>query len=376
MSKKILFLTGTRADFSKIKTLLIALRDNEAFTVQVFITGMHMLKLYGHTYLEVERLNIERSYRYINQNANDSMDIVLSKTINGLSDYIKEDRPDLIIVHGDRVEALAGAIVGSLNNIRVAHIEGGEVSGTIDELIRHAVSKMSHYHFVSNEAAKNRLIQLGERKESIKVVGSPDIDIMYSNALPTLKEVKNYYNINFESYAIVLYHPVTTEVEHTTENTRSLIDAILKSRLNYVVVYPNNDHGAQEILTEYERLESNSAFKLFPSMRFEYFLTLMKHCRFMIGNSSAGIREAPIYGIPSINIGSRQNERGSGSSIINSGTSADQILQAIQTAMDLPRKQQDSAFGEGDSYKKFVNTLLADDYWNTPLQKFFVDNKI
>ncbi len=162
--KKIVFLTGTRADFGKLKSLLNQIVPHAEFDVHIFVTGMHMLSKYGSTYIEVERNKFPNIYKFINQNHSDNMDVVLGKTIAGFSDYISETKPDLIVVHGDRVEAMAGAIVGSLRNIKVAHIEGGEVSGTIDEVIRHSVSKLSHVHFVANEEAKNRLIQLGEHQ--------------------------------------------------------------------------------------------------------------------------------------------------------------------------------------------------------------------
>src|SRR6516162_7880523 len=142
--RKVAFLTGTRADFGKMKTLMLKMQADERFEVHIFVTGMHMLSKFGSTWDEVRKCGFANIYRFINQNENDSMDQILAKTVAGLSDYAKEMTPDMLVVHGDRVEALAGAIVGSLNNIRVAHIEGGEVSGTVDELIRHAVSKLSH----------------------------------------------------------------------------------------------------------------------------------------------------------------------------------------------------------------------------------------
>jgi len=168
LNKKIVFLTGTRADFGKIKSLIQILQDTEGFEPHIFITGMHLDKKYGYTYLEIEKSGFENLFSFSNATSEHSMDLTLAKTIQGFSNYTKTIHPDMIIVHGDRVEALAGAIVGSLNNILVAHIEGGEVSGTIDELIRHSVSKLSHLHFVSNELAKKRLIQMGELPDSIK----------------------------------------------------------------------------------------------------------------------------------------------------------------------------------------------------------------
>lgn len=152
--KKIVFLTGTRADFGKIKSLIRITQESKKYEVHIFATGMHMNSKYGATVDEIVKSGFENIYKFINHDTIENMDRTLAKTIEGFSLYVGEIKPELIVVHGDRVEALAGAIVGSLNNILVTHIEGGEISGTIDELIRHAVSKMSHIHLVANDEAK------------------------------------------------------------------------------------------------------------------------------------------------------------------------------------------------------------------------------
>ena len=247
MKKRIVFLTGTRADFGKLKSLLVRLHESESFDLHIFITGMHMLSKYGYTCLEVEACGVGSIYKYINQNMDDTMDTILGKTVMGFSDYVKEIDPDMIVVHGDRVEALAGATVGSLSNKLVAHIEGGEVSGTIDELIRHAVSKMSHLHFVANEEAKSRLMQMGERESDIHVIGSPDFDVMKSESLPQLPEVKSYYDIPFDEYGILMFHPVTTDNENIGRYSEEIVRTLKRSGRQYVVIYPSNDHGSKDI---------------------------------------------------------------------------------------------------------------------------------
>lgn len=370
--KKILFLTGTRADFGKLKALMLALQLDQNFELHVFVTGMHMLAKYGYTCEEVERVGFSNIYKHINQNANDGMDQVLAKTINGLSDYIREIRPDLLIVHGDRVEALAGATVGALNNILTAHIEGGEVSGTIDELIRHAVTKMSHVHFVANKEAQRRLIQLGENENVVHVIGSPDVDVMNSNLLPSLAEVRRHYQISFSEYAVLAFHPVTTEVAKLREEARIMLDALERSERNYVVIYPNNDLGAEIILEEYKRIASNPRFKIFPSMRFEYFLSLLKHADFMIGNSSAGVREAPHFGVPAVNLGSRQHNRVMSSLVVNAALTPNDIDAAIKNAVALPREPE-CLFGDGDSARHFHEILSEESFWSHSKQKHFID---
>ncbi|MFZ0597346.1 MAG: UDP-N-acetylglucosamine 2-epimerase, partial [Flavobacterium sp.] len=304
--KKILFLTGTRADFGKIKSLIQTLENQDNFEVFVFVTGMHLQEVYGYTLIEIERCHFKNVFTFENHTHETTMDLTLAKTIEGLSNYCKTINPDMIVVHGDRVETLAGAIVGSLNNILVSHIEGGEISGTVDELIRHSVSKLSHIHFVSNKQAAKRLIQMGEIEESVFTIGSPDIDIMFSDQLPDLQTAREYYKIPFDDFAIVMFHPVTTEFSNMKEYAETFVDSLLNDSHNYIVIFPNNDLGSQFILDAYEKLKENSRFRIFPSLRFEYFLMLLKNSQFIIGNSSAGIREAPYYGIPIINIGTRQ----------------------------------------------------------------------
>ncbi len=371
--KKILFLTGTRADFGKIKSLVQILENHQGFEVFVFVTGMHLQKEYGYTLLEIERCGFSNVHTFENHTHETTMDLTLAKTIEGLSAYVKECLPDMIVIHGDRVEALAGAIVGSLNNILVAHVEGGEVSGTIDELIRHSTSKMSHIHFVSNEQAKKRLMQMGELTESIFTIGSPDVDIMFSNNLPDLTTAKKYYEIDFEDYAVVMFHPVTTEAQHMQIYADNFVTALLEDHHNYVVIFPNNDLGSATILKAYDKLKGNSRFRIFPSLRFEYFLTLLKKAQFIIGNSSAGIREAPYYGLPIINIGTRQQNRALHADILNVGYDKESISDALKKIDFHTVNSTNGDFGTGNSAQLFLQSLKNSDIWQLNHQKQFRD---
>ena len=373
MSKKILFLTGTRADFGKIKSLIQSLEQHSNFEVFVFVTGMHLQWEYGYTLLEIERCNFSNVHTFGNHTHETTMDLTLAKTIEGLSEYIKKVNPDLIVVHGDRVETLAGAIVGSLNNILVAHIEGGEISGTVDELIRHSVSKLSHIHFVSNIEAARRLEQMGEIDKSIFVIGSPDIDLMFSKDLPALSEVKEYYEIPFEDFAVAMFHPVTTEADDMKQYVQNFVQALLKDDHNYVVIYPNNDLGSSFILKEYMKLKGNKRFRVIPSLRFEYFLSLLKEAQFIIGNSSAGIREAPYYNKAIINIGTRQQNRSRQSHIVNVGYDENSILESLKNIQKNKKKAGPSKFGEGNSTELFLSCLEKPDIWKLNQQKQFKD---
>uniref|UniRef100_UPI004047767D UDP-N-acetylglucosamine 2-epimerase n=1 Tax=Algoriphagus sp. TaxID=1872435 RepID=UPI004047767D len=370
--KKIVFLTGTRADFGKLKSLISITSKSFEFDIHIFVTGMHLQKKYGYTVSEIEKSNFKNIFKFSNFTSETSMDITLSKTIEGFSNFVKVIEPDLIVIHGDRIEALAGAIVGSLNNILVAHIEGGEVSGTIDELIRHSVSKLSHIHFVSNEIAKNRLIQMGEIEKNIFVIGSPDVDIMLSDNLPSISAVFERYDINFEKYAVVLFHPVTTEIELMGCYVKQFVDALLENDLNYIVIFPNNDLGSNVILKEYDRLKNKKNFLIFPSIRFEYFLVLLKNSQLIIGNSSAGIREAPYYGLPTLNIGTRQQNRALNKNIINTNYEKSEISNGIKEALDL-KIDKVIQYGSGDSDLHFLSILSDNKFWYINKQKIFKD---
>ncbi len=374
--KRIVFITATRADFGKIKSLLGILNKSKLFDVRLFATGMHMLSQYGYTVNEIEKCNFPNIYKFINSSGKFSMGDVLANTLIGLGNYLNEFRPDMIVVHGDRIEALAGALSGALNNIIVAHIEGGEISGTIDEHIRHAISKISHLHFVANEEAKNRLIQMGELPESVYIVGSPDIDIMNSEKLPSLNVVRKRYNINFYKYGIMIYHPVTTEISELERQTNIVANAAIRSKKNFIVIHPNNDAGTDIIQRIYmKKLSKNKNIKTFPSVRFEYFLTLLKNADFMLGNSSAGIREAPFYGVPSINIGTRQLNRAKNEPSIFNCNYDEKRIRALINRFSSQKVRFDlrKTFGGGASHINFLRILKNKKIWSIDIQKQFRD---
>ena len=377
VSKHVAFLTGTRADYGKIKPLILA-AHTEGFKVSVFATGMHLLERFGSTILEVRRTLPDEVFiiPFENQSVGDPMDVVVANTIQGLSQFIQENRPDLLIVHGDRPEALAGAISGALSNTRVVHIEGGELSGTIDGVIRHAVSKLSHIHLVANEEARKRLIQLGEDSNTIHIIGSPDLDIMLSPSLPTLAEAKLRYEIEFDSYFIAIFHPVTTDLDASAVAATEFVNGLIDSGENFIVIHPNNDTGFEQIISEYSKLSDHSKrFRQFESLRFEHFLVLLKNANGIVGNSSAGIREAPLYGIPSIDVGDRQRGRHDSASISQVPARANEILAAIQRAKHQGPTNSEQEFGDGKSTERFTELLHSGVLFEARVDKVFVDLK-
>ena len=371
--RRVLFVTGTRADFGKLKPLLGAVQGAPELDCHVFATGMHTLARYGLTVHEIEKAGFGNVVTHRNQteDGHEPMDAVLAATVAGLGRHLRALGPDLLVVHGDRIEALAGATVGALNNVLTAHVEGGEISGTVDELIRHAVTKLSHLHFVANPLAARRLVQLGELPESVFVIGSPEVDVMLSPALPPLDEVRRKYEIRFPRYLIFAYHPVTTELPGLPERIAGIVAALEESGHDFVVIYPNNDPGSGAILEALRPLESHPRFRVLPSMRFEYFLTLLKHARAVVGNSSSGVREAPVYGVPTIDLGSRQRNRQELASIRPVAEERGALAAALA---DLPGRFPPALhFGGGGSGDAFLACLRRPELWATAPQKQFRD---
>ena len=372
--KKIVFVTGTRADYGKIKSILKISQKLKKFKIFLFITGMHNVKMLGLTRDEIFKDKIKNCYVYDNKCWQSPMDSILANTIEGFKGFVKKIKPDLIVVHGDRVETLACAIVGSLNSIRVAHIEGGEVSGTVDELIRHSVSKLSHVHFVSNFKAKKRLIQMGEEKKNIYIIGSPDVDYILRKDLPSFDIVKKRYEISFLKYGICIFHPVTTDLKNLKKNLKKLILEIKNIKENFVIIYPNNDTGSKLIMDEILKLKKNKKIKLIPSMRFEFYLSLLKNSNFIVGNSSSGIIEAPYYGVPTLNLGNRQNKRARINSIKNIDFNRLKINYFFKRYFKKKiRFKKNKYFGFGNSYIKFMKILKNNHIWKINKKKTFVD---
>jgi UDP-N-acetylglucosamine 2-epimerase (hydrolysing) len=256
--------------------------------------------------------------------------------------------------------------------VRSAHVEGGEVSGTIDEVFRHCNSKLATHHFVSSADAAARVMALGEPRESIHVIGSPELDFHSQPSGVAIAAVKAHYGIPFDDYGICVFHPVTSEAETMGAQAEALFSVLAESGRNFVLIAPNNDPGSEAIFRVIERLPK-ARFRLLPSMRFAHFSELMKNAACMVGNSSAGVREAPFLGLPSLDIGSRQTNRGSSPSItaaeaFDRGT----ITDFLRSQWGKPHASH-TAFGEGRAADRFVAVLRDPVFWARGLQKRFND---
>jgi UDP-N-acetylglucosamine 2-epimerase (hydrolysing) len=411
--KRICFLSSTRADYGKLKSLMLAVRDAPDFELSVIATGMHLRTEYGSTVNHLKKDGLDPHELVCNRDqAIRSADVT-----TGVTHWLNELKPDLLVIHGDRAEAHGAALAAASHNVLVAHVEGGEVSGTIDELYRHSITKLSHLHFPANRDAVKRLLQLGEAESSIYEIGSPDIDLMLSDELPRFNDVISRYNLDewlgvrnyvqpvmntadfarLLGYGIVLYHPVTTmPVTEIRWRANTLIDELVATGRRYLVLYPNDDSGAEEILEAMlSELPGNRSFALLPSMRFECFLAMLKNTACIVGNSSAGIREAPVYGIPTVNVGPRQQHRGGsprgswqvdservagntdkeGEYCLNVCEKKNHIRQAIETVWGR-RFERSTRWGAGNSAGHFMDALRDERLWQTSVQKAFVTRRL
>jgi len=261
----------------------------------------------------------------------------------------------------------------TFSKIRISHIEGGELSGTVDEMIRHSVTKLSHLHFVTNSAAKKVLIKSGEDKKNIFITGSPDIDLFDRNLRPTIEEVKKRYGIIFKEYVISFLHPVTTDSKiETKKKAQIYFEAVRQLKDENIIQFvPNNDDNSEEILNVLKKKLTNKPnIKILKSMRFEFYLTLLENSKLIIGNSSSAIMEAPYFNVPAINVGDRQSNRYGLDLVINTSFTKRNIMSSIKKVKKIKPKFK-PIFGNGDSAKKITNVLLSKKFSKIMIQKTY-----
>jgi UDP-hydrolysing UDP-N-acetyl-D-glucosamine 2-epimerase len=292
--------------------------------------------------------------------------------------YIK---PDLVVVRGDRFEMLAAAVAAANMNITLAHIEGGDVSGTIDESIRHSITKLSHYHFATNEKSKERIIRMGENKERTFNFGSPDVEVVkkISKSILPVKKVKlekvgsgSEFDEN-KNFLMVMYHPVTSELDLISKNVRNLIEVIHEMGVQTLWFWPNYDAGAEKIsheLRKFKDMTEDHKIKFLRYLPPHEFLSLLSKTKCFIGNSSSGIKECSYLGIPVVDIGSRQNGRLKPKNVINCGNEKQEIKEAIEKQIKKGRCESLNIYDCDGTSKKICKVLAS---CNLIVQKKFED---
>ena len=359
---KILCLTGTRADYPRVKSVLTKIKKDKKFDLKIIVTGSHLLKKYGYSINEIyqDGFKVHKKIKIFNNDFNSlyGMTTASARCTFGLAGALKKYKPDLVLLTVDRVETLGAAVAASLMNYPIAHIQGGEVTGTIDENIRHAVTKLSHFHFVANLDAKKRIIKLGERRDRVFDVGCPYISIIKNIEYKSINFLEKKYNINFKKKVVILIqHAVTNEYGGSKNQILKTLRALEKfPDLEIVSFFSNTDAGSKEILKEIKKIKK---INLIPNMNSEDFLALMKYAQLIIGNSSCAIREAPSFKLPAINIGTRQNKRLRGRNVIDVVYNEVKIKNAINKALNNKKfiqivKKGKNPYDNGNSAEKII----------------------
>tara|TARA_B100000780_G_C21118165_1_gene452624 strand:- start:503 stop:1642 length:1140 start_codon:yes stop_codon:yes gene_type:complete len=374
--KKILIITERRADFSRFKPIIKLIQKDKKLDYQLIVTGLHLVKKYGYTINEInkDKFKIFSKFKMFDNEyfiKNDGAEMVraIGKVFLNISHLLKKSKPDLILSGFDIAANFAISVAGAHMNIPVAHIQGGEVSGTIDESIRHATSKFSNFHFTANKETKNRLIKLGEIPKNIFPVGCPSIDALLSEKLINKELIKKKFKINLdENFLVVIQHPVTSE-QDTLSQINKTLSVIKNSKMQHLVVFPNNDSGSKKILQEIKKTNLNYV----PTLTLSEYRTLLSGKMILLGNSSSGIHEAASFKVPVINIGSRQSGRFKPTNVLNVNYSKKEIEKAIKKvkSQNFYKKIENikNPYGDGKSALKIIKIIKKLDLRNFDTQK-------
>lgn len=339
--KRIGIMTGTRAEYGLLKSLMQEINKDNDLELYLIVSGMHLSPEFGMTYQEIEEDGFEINAKVEMLLSSDSP-AGISKSIGlgviGFADEFQRADLDMLILLGDRYEALSAAICAMVMRIPIAHLHGGELTeGAIDEGIRHSITKMSYLHFTSTEQYRNRVIQLGENPERVFYVGALGVENIKKINLMTKEELERSIHFEIdENTVIVTYHPVTLENNTVEEQFLNLLEVLDRNpKIRMIFTKANADTNGRivnELIDKYAAQNSERACA-FVSLGQKRYLSALKYCRIVIGNSSSGIIEAPSFGKPIINIGDRQKGRICADSVINCGYTQQEIQQAMETAL-------------------------------------------
>lgn len=335
MSRKILYVTGARADYGLMRAVLFEINKNSDLELELVVTGMHLMEEFGNTLNEIKKdgfkyHELKAIYAYDDKF---SMANFVGKFIRLLTSSVKEIKPDIILLLGDRGEMLAGAIVGSYLSIATAHLHGGEITSTVDEYTRHAITKLANIHFAATEKSAKRIINMGENPRNVFLVGAPGLDSLKDDLKDKYKIAKEY-NIDLSMPLILLIqHPVTLESEFSSKHMLETLDAIAELKIQTLIIYPNADAGGREIIKVIKNYDVLPFIQAIKNISRKDYLSLMNVASVMVGNSSSGIIEAPSFKLPAVNIGSRQKGRERVFNVIDVDYNSDEIKNAIKTAI-------------------------------------------
>lgn len=369
--KKVCCVLGSRANYSSIKSALIEIKKNPDLKLQIILTASSILQKYGsiESLLKKDGLKIDLIIPTLLVG---ETPLTMAKSTGlgliELSSAFNQLKSEIVIVVGDRFETMATTLAAAYNNIAIAHTMGGEVSGTIDESIRHAITKFAHLHFPANLDAKKRIIKMGEDPKTVYNTGCPRIDtvkdILNNKKLINLNSLNQLgvgEKINFKKdFLILSQHPVTTEYGDSLEQISITLEAINKLNVQTLVLWPNPDAGSEDIAKGIRKFREKKLFlnmRFFKNLPLDTYIHLLNKTKCLIGNSSSGIREGSFIGTPVVNIGTRQNKRVRGKNIIDVGHDIEQITEAIIKQLKHGNYLSEKIYGDGKSGIRIAKIL-------------------
>lgn len=372
VKKTICVFIGSRANYSSIKSALIAIQNHPGLELKIVLGGSALVKKYGNLekILEKDRFQVDERIQMLVEG---DVPSVMVKTaalgMLGLADAFERVKPDYVIVIGDRYEVIAPTIAAAYMNIPVAHTMGGEVTGTIDESIRHAITKFAHIHFPANKESGERIIKMGERKDRVFVVGCPRIDTVKSiiDADPGVPEdifekcggVGPAFDLH-QPFLLVSQHPVTTEYEDAEKQINETIYAAVEVGIPIILLWPNSDAGTEGIsqgIRKFREKYPDIKLHAFLNLPIDIYVRLMNNTACLIGNSSSGIREGAFLGTPCVNVGTRQAGRERGSNVIDVACNRAEILQAVKKQIAHGKYASEPIYGNGNAGEKIADIL-------------------
>ena len=363
--RKICVTTGARSEYGILRPVLLDIKKSKKLELQLIVSGMHLSKKYGLTINEIKKDGF-KIYGTIKMAPTGDSSYHMSKSLGEgiikFSEVFKKLKPDINLILGDRDEAFASALAASHMNIPNAHIHGGDKSKAgIDEYNRHAITKISNIHFTATKKSTLRVKRMGEDPKYIFCTGSPSIDDVVNKNITNRKYLEKKYKMCFSGNEIILiFHPVTTEIEKAEQHITNLLNSAIKFKNQIIAIAPNSDAGGQIIFNTLQKYSKNySLIKLYKSIPRRDYLGMLKYGGILVGNSSSGIIEAGYFNIPVVNIGIRQESRESGNNVINTNNTPNSIMTGIKKAFNLKNKKfrMNKIYGNGKSSEKIIGIL-------------------
>lgn len=361
--RRVCYISGTRADFGLMRSTLLAVRDHAELDLSVIATGMHLSPAFGDTVQEIEAAGLPIAAR-VPVSMEPATGATMARNIGvmlpAFVDTLVAGRPDVVLLLGDRGEMLAGALAAIHLNIPVAHIHGGERSGTVDEPVRHAISKLSHLHFTATQEARERLIRMGERADAIHVTGAPGLDGLADLTLPDRARVARLHDLDpGRPFALMVYHPVLQETATAADDTRRILKALADAGLQVLALMPNADAGSDGVRAALAAAGSTPGVTVRTHLGRPDFTTAMARADVMIGNSSSGIIEAASFGTPVLNVGPRQNLRERNANVVDVPATDQALADGLAELLTRGRYPVQNVYGDGKTADRIAGLLAT-----------------